>query len=108
MEDRLKKLKNLLAEKARLYNQPSFIDRDPISIPHSFNRQQDIEISGLFAAVLAWGNRTSIINNCRKLMTWMDNAPYDFMLNHKEADLKGFLTFGHRTFNATGLFYFID
>ncbi|MEI8278193.1 MAG: DUF2400 family protein, partial [Bacteroidota bacterium] len=67
-------LKRLLDEKARLYNQPSFIDRDPISIPHSFAKKQDIEISGLFAAVLAWGNRTSIINNCKRLMVWMDGT----------------------------------
>ena len=65
----LQKLKTLLDEKVRLYNQPSFIVRDPISIPHRFTKKQDIEISGLFAAVLAWGNRTTIINSCNKLKT---------------------------------------
>lgn len=104
----LKQLKNLLDEKVRLYNQPSFIDRDPISIPHRFRKKQDIEISGLFAAVLAWGNRTSIINNCNRLMQWMDNQPHDFILNHRDTDLKKFLGFAHRTFNATDLLYFIS
>lgn len=103
----LKGLKNLLDEKVRLYNQPSFISGDPICIPHSFTHKQDIEISGLFAAVLAWGNRTTIINNCRKLMQWMDNAPHDFILNHHDTDLKKMLGFVHRTFNATDLLYFI-
>ena len=103
----LKGLKNLLDEKVRLYNQPSFISGDPICIPHSFTHKQDIEISGLFAAVLAWGNRTTIINNCRKLMEWMDNAPHDFILNHNDTDLKKMLGFVHRTFNATDLLYFI-
>ena len=103
----LKRLKNLLDEKVRLYNQPSFISGDPICIPHSFTHKQDIEISGLFAAVLAWGNRTTIINNCRKLMQWMDNAPHDFILNHHDTDLKKMLGFVHRTFNATDLLYFI-
>lgn len=107
MEERLKRLKNLLDEKVRLYNQPSFIDRDPISVPHSFSKRQDIEIAGLFAAILAWGNRTSIINNCKKLMGWMDYAPYDFIKNHKEMELNAFLQFAHRTFNATDLLYFI-
>jgi uncharacterized protein (TIGR02757 family) len=107
MNEHLKKIKPLLDEKVRLYNQPSFIDKDPVIIPHSFSKLQDVEIAGLFAAVLAWGNRTSIINNCRKLMGWMDNAPHDFILNHKDTDLKGFLTFAHRTFNATDLLYFI-
>lgn len=101
-------LKYILNEKAAFYNRPSFIDKDPIIIPHSYNRLQDIEISGLFAAVLAWGNRTTIINNCRKLMGWMDNAPYDFIVNHRDTDLKPFMHFVHRTFNATDLLYFIS
>jgi len=101
-------LQSILDEKVAHYNQPGFIDKDPIVIPHSFSRLQDIEISGLFAAVLAWGNRTTIINNCRKLMGWMDNAPYDFILNHKDIDLKPFVHFTHRTFNATDLLYFIE
>ena len=106
--EQIKKLKNLLDEKVRLYNQPSFILGDPIVVPHSFSKKQDVEISGLFAAVLAWGNRTSIINNCHRLMAWMDNAPYDFILNHKDTDLKKMLGFAHRTFNATDLLYFIE
>ena len=101
-------LKDFLDAKALLYNQPSFIERDPIRIPHSFSKKQDIEISGFFAAVLAWGNRTIIINNCTKLMKWMDNSPHDFICHHKDTDLKGFIHFVHRTFNATDLLYFIE
>ena len=96
-----------LDAKVKLYNQPSFITGDPICVPHAFSKKQDIEISGLFAAVLAWGNRTTIINNSRKLMEWMDNSPHDFLLHHHETDLKRFLHFAHRTFNATDLLYFI-
>src|SRR6185295_11071344 len=101
-------LKLFLGEKAEFYNRPSFIPSDPISIPHQFSKKQDIEISGLFAATLAWGNRTTIINNCRRIMAWMDNAPHQFILQHKEADRKRFLAFAHRTFNATDLLYFIE
>ena len=108
MNEHLKRLKKLLDDKVRLYNQPSFIKGDPVSVPHQFVKMQDIEISGLFAAVLAWGNRTTIINNCSRIMQWMDHAPYDFILNHSDADLKPFLHFVHRTFNATDLLYFIS
>ena len=101
-------LKKLLDDKVALYNQPGFIANDPVCIPHSFSGKQDIEISGLFAATLAWGNRTTIINNCRRLMQWMDNAPHDFIMNHTDADLKRFLGFVHRTFNATDFLYFIE
>lgn len=102
------KLKNLLDEKAKLYNQSFFIESDPICVPHQFSKKQDIEIAGLFAAILAWGNRTTIINNSNKLMKWMDQAPHEFILNHQEKDLKPFLHFAHRTFNATDLLYFIS
>ncbi len=94
--------------KVDLYNQPSFIKNDPISIPHQFNKKQDIEIAGLFAAVFSWGNRTTIINKSKELMLLMDQAPYDFCLNHSPKDLKKLIGFTHRTFNATDLLYFIS
>ncbi len=106
MQD-IQTLKYLLDEKVRLYNQPSFIKGDPVCVPHRFSKRQDIEIAGLFAAVLAWGNRTSIINSSSKIMQWMDDAPHDFVLHHRDTDLKKMLGFAHRTFNATDLLYFI-
>ncbi len=102
------KLKQFLDEKVKQYNRPNFIENDPISIPHLFTKQQDIEIAGFFAATLAWGQRVTIINNCKKLTGWMDNAPHDFLLNHEESDRKRFVGFVHRTFNDTDLLYFIE
>lgn len=100
-------LRELLDSKVEVYNSTAFIATDPVSIPHSFTRKQDIEIAGFFAATLAWGNRTTIINSSRRLMQLMDNAPHDFITNHEDTDLKRFLPFVHRTFNATDLLYFI-
>jgi uncharacterized protein (TIGR02757 family) len=97
----------LLEEKSAQYNRPDFIAFDPISIPHRFSIKQDIEIMGFWAAVLAWGQRKTIINKCLELSALMDNAPYDFVINHQESDLKQFLNFKHRTFNATDTLYFI-
>ena len=62
---------------------------------------------GFWAAILAWGQRKTIINKCRELTMLMDEAPYDFVLNHQENDLKRFLSFKHRTFNATDTLYFL-
>ncbi|MEO6166818.1 MAG: TIGR02757 family protein [Chitinophagales bacterium] len=101
------KLKLFLDQKVRHYNRPEFIPSDPISIPHQFIKLQDIEISGFFAATLAWGNRTSILNSCNRLMQLMDRAPYDFVMQHEEKDLQRFLHFKHRTFNPTDTLYFI-
>jgi uncharacterized protein (TIGR02757 family) len=78
-----------------------------VSIPHQFSKKQDIEISAFFASVFAWGQRQTIINKCRELLGLMDMAPHDFILNHKEEDLKRFLEFKHRTFNPTDTLYFI-
>lgn len=90
------------------YNQPSFNITDPICIPHLFSRQADIEIAALFAAVFAWGNRTTIIQKSRELLQRMDNAPYEFCVRHQATDLKRLLGFKHRTFNDTDLLYFIE
>lgn len=100
-------LKDFFDAKVIQYNQPSFIKEDPVCIPHLFTRQADIEIAGLFAAVFAWGNRTTIINKSKELMALMDNAPHDFCLNHHNKDLKRIEGFKHRTFNTTDLLYFI-
>lgn len=97
----------LLEAKVAQYNQPNFIPNDPISIPHQFSKLQDIEIMGFWAAVLAWGQRKTIINKCQELIQLMDSAPYDFVRNHTESDLKRFLNFKHRTFNATDTLYFL-
>jgi uncharacterized protein (TIGR02757 family) len=98
---------DLLNEKYLQYNQPDFIPYDPVSIPHLFSRPQDIEIMGFWAAILAWGQRKTIISKCHELVTLMDGTPYDFILNHQESDLKAFLSFKHRTFNATDTLYFL-
>lgn len=101
-------LKTFLDQKVSEYNRPDFIPIDPIAIPHLFTKKQDIEIAGFFAATLAWGQRKTIINKCRELMAMMDNAPYDFILNHQDNDLKPFLQFKHRTFNDIDTLYFIE
>ncbi|GAB3997972.1 TIGR02757 family protein [Spirosoma daeguense] len=100
-------IKDFLDAKADQYNRPSFIDRDPISIPHRFSQKQDIEIMGFWSAVLAWGQRPVILKKASELVDLMDGAPHDFIRHHEESDLKRFLAFKHRTFNATDALYFL-
>lgn len=100
-----KKLVDFFNRKVEEYNVPAFIPDDPISIPHKFSKKQDIEIAGFFAAILAWGNRKTIINSCTKLFNLMDNAPHQFVTSFEETDLIPFIDFVHRTFNATDLFH---
>lgn len=101
-------LKEFLDEKADLYNRPSFIEHDPVSIPHRFSKKEDIEISGFLAATIAWGNRTMILRNANRLMELMDAAPHDFIMNFKARDLARMDKFVHRTFNSEDLIYFLN
>lgn len=101
-------LKSFLDEKVEQYNQPNFIGPDPISIPHRYSKKQDVEITGFWAAVLAWGQRVTIINKCQELFGLMDHEPHEFVLNHSENDLKALLKFKHRTFNEVDTLYFIE
>jgi uncharacterized protein (TIGR02757 family) len=106
-----KELKQLLNQRVKTYNQPEFIADDPICIPHRFSQSQDIEIAGFFAAILAWGNRKSIINSCTTLMHLMDNAPYSYIMAlPQQPDKKTFAPlkkFVHRTFNAMDLWHLL-
>jgi uncharacterized protein (TIGR02757 family) len=101
-------LKEFLDGKVEQYNKSAFIENDPVSIPHLFSKQQDIEIMGFWAAVLAWGQRKTIISKSKELIQLMDSAPHDFILHHSDHDLKSLLQFKHRTFNATDTLYFIE
>lgn len=100
-------LKEFLDEKVTLYNNSSFIESDPIQIPHLFTLKEDIEISGFLTATIAWGNRKSIINNSHKLMQLMGNSPYDFVMGYSDKNSEALSNFVHRTFNADDLAYFI-
>ena len=105
-------IKELLDRKVIEYNQPSFIKDDPLGIPHRFNKKQDIEIAGFFAAILAWGNRKSIINSCDRLLSLMNNSPYDFIMNvdwnNDPGSFAAFDKFVHRTFNKMDLWHLMN
>lgn len=104
----MNELKSFLDKKVDEYNQPSFIKDDPVCIPHLFTNTQDQEIAAFFAACFAWGNRTTIIQKSKELMTLMDMAPHQFCLELDPEKLKRLSEFKHRTFNYTDLLYFLD
>ncbi|MCY1634538.1 TIGR02757 family protein [Marinifilum sp. D737] len=100
-------LKEFLEEKYDLYNRESFIESDPILIPKQFSRKEDIEIAGFLSASIAWGQRPTIIRNAKRLMEFMNQQPYEFLMNSTEADLDVFREFKHRTFNGNDCIFFI-
>ena len=102
----LVKLKKYLDKQVKIYNTPDFIKNDPISIPHQFKKKQDIEISAFITALIAWGKRSMIINNAKKIIAFMKNSPHDFLLNNK-INLSDLESLGHRTFLKIDLFYIL-
>ena len=100
-------IKAFLDEKVTQYNQPNFIETDPISVPHQFSLKEDIEIAGFLAATIAWGNRKMIIKNANRMVQLMGNSPYDFVMSHDNSQLKKLNGFVHRTFNSEDFKYFI-
>jgi len=100
-------LKEFLDAKVIQYNNPKFIESDPIQIPHQFSLKEDIEISAFLTATISWGNRKMIIKNAQRMINLLGNSPYDFILNHKEHHLENFAGFVHRTFNEKDLKQFM-
>jgi uncharacterized protein (TIGR02757 family) len=100
-------LKEFLEEKYDQYNRPSFIESDPVQVPHLYQNPDDIEISAFLTATIAWGQRKSIITNAHRLMQLMGNSPFDFIMNADERQLDGLQKFVHRTFQGADCIFFI-
>lgn len=100
-------IKFYLDQLVEKYNTTDFIELDPISIPHQFNKKEDIEIAGFLAATIAWGNRKAILKSANQLIAWMDYAPHDFLLNAQDEDFELFRPFVYRTFNGEDCIFFL-
>jgi len=101
-------LKTFLDSQVKLINTEAFISTDPISIPRSYSKVQDIEITSFWVSMLAWGQRVTIINKSKELFGLMGDSPYEFIINHKEKDRQRFDGFKHRTFQYTDTLYFLE
>lgn len=100
-------LKEILEALYQRYDNPDFIEADPISIPHSFSSQLDREISGFLAATIAWGNRKAIVKSAHRMMDYLDGRPYDFVMGASESEIASLGSYVHRTFNGTDLECFV-
>lgn len=100
-------IKELLELKYQQFQNPSFIEFDPIQIPHQFSDKEDIEISGFLTATISWGNRKAIIKSAKEMMELMDNSPYDFICNHSKREREK-LNFQYRTFKSEDFQYFLE
>ena len=101
-------LKDFLDEKYSLYASPRFIETDPIQIPRSFSKKEDIEISGFLTATIAWGQRPQIIKSAKRLMQLMDNSPFEFITQAHLKDIASLSAFYYRTFNGIDCIAFLQ
>lgn len=102
------KAKALLEEKYLNADPDAFIREDPLSIPRSYSKKEDIEIIGFLTATISWGQRQTIIKNANALEEGMGAEPYRFITTASSKDIRSFRHFQHRTFNGTDLCYFLS
>ena len=103
----LHNVRDFLEEKVLCYNRPEFIENDPVLIPRSFSRKENMEISGFLVSSFAWGNRNSILKNAGNLMALMENDPYEFITTASDGDLNRLSRFIHRTMNGDDMIFFV-
>lgn len=104
----LEALKVFLEEAVVRFSGPEFLKQDPVCIPHSFSEKEDREISGFLTALIAWGNRASILNSARRLTDYMEGEPFRFVI-HRAFERKPFpCRVVHRTFQADDLLFVLE
>jgi len=62
------------------FNKKEFIYPDPLWFLHKFKEKKDIEVVGLIASSLAYGNVKSIMNSIEKIMFILGDNPHDRLL----------------------------
>lgn len=102
-------LKNYLDEKADTYESVRFLESDPLGVVHRVSDTKDIELFGLLVALIAWGNRKSIIQSAENLLHRLEYSPYCFLLECNDKELQSSCNgFVHRTFNANDLYFLLS
>jgi uncharacterized protein (TIGR02757 family) len=106
-KDQEKRMYDLLEDAYKRYAVKGFIQDDPVQFIYRFDRKEDREIAGLFAALMAWGKRSIILNKVGELLDRMDDSPYEFVLSPGKKKYEVFRGFAHRTFQASDLIGFV-
>ena len=100
-------LKSYLDGLVAQFERRAFIQDDPIAIPHGFDDPRDQEVIGLYAAILAWGRRATILSKMADLCARMQYRPYRFVHDFDEdRDAASLATFKHRTFQPIDALWF--
>lgn len=101
-----REIADLLDYEAERINREEFIGDDPVQFPRRFERLQDVEITGLLSAIIAWGNRKMICRDAERMLTLMEQEPYHYVMDEGYEDLDSDMNL-HRTFFGRHFKYFL-
>ena len=72
------------------YENKTFIETDPIQIPHRYKDKEDIEIVAFISALFAYGSRKVFIPKLDELFSKMGQRPLEYIKNGEFSNLKSF------------------
>lgn len=72
------------------YENKTFIETDPIQIPHRYKDKEDIEIVAFISALFAYGSRKVFIPKLDELFSKMGKSPLEYIKNGEFSNLKSF------------------
>lgn len=86
MNSSQKELGKLLERAYQEYHSHYHRERDPVSLVHTFKNPKDQEVVAFLAALLSYGNVSTILSSIRKVLGPLGSSPYQFI---KEQPLGG-------------------
>lgn len=72
------------------YENKTFIETDPIQIPHRYKDKEDIEIVAFISALFAYGSRKVFIPKLDELFSKIGKSPLEYIKNGEFSNLKSF------------------
>ncbi len=101
---RLKALEELYSR----YNDPAYLDPDPLAVVLSYSEPEDREVAGLVCAALALGNASLIVNAARYVLSAFGPAPASALAAMDTSQIKDAIgDFRYRFFSGGDLAAFI-
>ncbi len=104
---KIQELKPYLDQLVMEVEQPEYIETDPVSFMHAFSDKKNQELSGFFAAIMAWGRRDIVLAKVEDLLKRMDYHPAEFIGNFTDSDFRHIEGFKHRTFKDEDIYWLV-
>ncbi|RCL66280.1 MAG: TIGR02757 family protein [Rhodothermaeota bacterium MED-G64] len=105
---KLEALKPWLDNHAALFEEPRYIENDPIGVVVGYEEAVDREIVAFLAAMMAWGRREIVIQKTLLLMENLGPHPALTLRETSEEQwMQWFASFRHRTFNVIDIVAFL-